>query len=85
MTLNDFIQKKPHLVWYTKNFKNLSEEAIVESVLNYGDFDEVKKIISILGMKKTARIFQKQIRKKERDNYLPVIKNYFKYYFKKNA
>ena len=84
MTINEFIKKRPYLIWYTKNFAHLSEEAIVEAVLNYGDFDDVKKMISILGMRKTAAIFRKKSKQK-RCNYRPEIKNYFQLYFKKYA
>lgn len=84
MKINDFIKKRPYLIWYTKNFSGLSSEAIVESVLNYGNFDDVNKMISILGIKKTANIFRKQIRQK-RKNYRPEIENYFQLYFKKYA
>lgn len=84
MTINDFIRRRPYLVWYTKNYKHLSKEAIVEAVLNYGDFDDVKKMFSILGVKKTADIFRKQIRRK-RINYDPKIANYFQLYFNKYA
>lgn len=71
-------------MWYVKDLDNASEEAIVESVLNYGDFDDVKKMIKILTIKKTASIFNRQIQRK-RNNYDPKIKNYFKLYFKKYA
>ena len=84
MTIKDFIKKRPYLVWYVKDLNNVSEEAIVEAVLNYGDFDDVQEMIGILKIKKVARIFQKQINKK-RSNYNPKIKNYFKLYFKKYA
>lgn len=84
MTIHDFIKKRPYLIWHTKNFENLSDEIIVESVLNYGDFDDVKKMILILGIEKTAGIFRKEIRKK-RNNYRPEIKNYFQLYFNKYA
>lgn len=84
MTLQKFIKKRPYLIWYTKNYDGLSDEAIVESVLNYGDWDDVKKIFAILGIKKTAAIFRKQAKKK-RSNYRPEIKNYFQLYFKKHA
>lgn len=84
MTINDFIKKRPYLVWYTKNYDGLSEAAIVEAVLNYGDFDDVKKMIKILGMKKTAAIFRKKSRQK-RCNYRPEIKNYFYFYFNRYA
>jgi len=84
MTIRDFIKKRPYLIWYTEDLDNLSENAIVEAVLNYGNFDEVKKMISILGVKKAAAIFRNQIKKK-RVNYDPKTMNYFKLYFKKYA
>lgn len=84
MDIHEFIKKRPYLIWYTKNFDHLSEESIVEAVLNYGDFDDVKKLFSILGIKKAAGIFKKQAKRK-RCNYRPEIKNYFQFYFKKYA
>ena len=84
MTIQSFIKKRPHLVWSTKNFDNISEAAVVEAVLNYGDFDDVRKLFKILGLKKTATIFRKQAKQK-RSNYRPEIKNYFQLYFNKYA
>ena len=84
MTLENFIKKRRNLVWYVKDLEHLSKEAIVEAVLNYGDFDDVKKLFSILGIKNVARIFRKQT-KRRRINYRPEIKNYFRLYFKKYA
>lgn len=84
MRINSFIEKRPYLVWYTKNYKRLSKEAVLEAVLNYGDFDDAKKAISVLGNKEAARIFKKQLRQK-RINYSPKIRNYFELYFKKHA
>lgn len=71
-------------MWHTRNFDHLSESAIIEAVLNYGDFDDVKKLIAILGIKKAAAIFQKRAWQR-RSNYRPEIRNYFKLYFKKYA
>jgi len=82
--IDSFIKKRPHLVWSTKNYDNLSEEAIVEAVLNYGDWKDFKELIKILGVEKTANIFRKQIKKK-RCNYCPEVKNYFNLYFDKYA
>ena len=84
MTLADFIKKRRYLVWSTENFENLSPEAIVEAVLNYGDFNDVKKLIAILGIKKMAAIFRKNSRH-QRCNYDPKVKNYFQLYFNKYA
>lgn len=84
MVIQDFIKKHPYLMWYARDLKGVSEEAVVEAVLNYGDFDDVKEIIGILGIKKISRIFHNQVRKK-RNNYDPRIEHYFKLYFKKYA
>lgn len=83
MTINNFIKKRPYLIWHVKNFDNLSEESIIEAVLNYGNWDDLQKMIKILGLKKIARIFKKKFNQK-RCNYLPEIKNYFRLYFNKN-
>ena len=83
-TLQKFIKQKPYLVWYVKNLKTLSNEAIIEATLNYGDFNDIKKMIKIFGLKNTAYIFNAKIKQK-RNNYYPKIANYFKLYFKKYA
>lgn len=84
MTIQDFIKRRSYLVWYVKEPKNLSKSAIVEAVLNYGDFNDVKKMINILSLKETAAIFRANARK-PRNNYRPEIKNYFQLYFNKYA
>lgn len=84
MTIQDFLKNRPHLFWYTRNFRHLSKEAVLEAVLNYGDFEDVKKIIAMLGRKKAARIFKEQLRHR-RTNYDKKISNYFRIYFKKYA
>jgi len=84
MTIKSFIKKRQYLLWYIKDLNNISQELIVESVLNYGSFDDVKKMINILKIKNVANIFRNQIKKK-RNNYDPKIKNYFKLYFNEYA
>ena len=56
----------------------------MESVLNYGDFSDFKRLIRILGIKNISRIFKKQLKAK-RVNYDLKIINYFKLYFAKYA
>ena len=82
--MQKFIKKRSYLVWYVKDPANLSEESIVEHVLNYGDWDDVKEMIKIMGIKRVAGIFDKEANKK-RSNYRPEIKNYFTLYFHKYA
>ncbi|EKD56683.1 MAG: hypothetical protein ACD_58C00120G0006 [uncultured bacterium] len=78
--LTNFIKSRPYLIWYVKNYQKLSAESIVEHTLNYGDWDDVQKLLSILGIKKTTSIFNKQI-DRQRINYRPEVINYFKLYF----
>jgi len=84
MNTKEFIENRRDLVWYVKNPKELSDDAIVEAVLNYGEWEDVKKIIEILGEEKTAEIFKKNSSKK-RSNYNKKTKHYFDLYFKKYA
>lgn len=85
MTINDFIKKRSYLVWYVKHPERLSNEAIVEAVLNYGDWNDVQTLIKILGIKKVAKIFRAKSKpmKFGRQNYRARTKNYFLLYFNK--
>ena len=85
MIIHDFIKKHPYLVWSTQNYDKLSEAAIVEAVLNYGDFDDVQELFSILGIKKVAEIFREQTTNRQRINYDDKIRHYFSLYFNKYA
>lgn len=84
MTIGDFAQKRGYLFWYVKDKKKLSPEAIVEGVLNYGDWDDIQQLIKILGVKKTATIFRMEAGR-ARTNYRERTKNYFSLYFNKHA
>ena len=84
MTIQQFIKKRKYLVWYVKNHEKLDNEAIVEAVLNYGNWDDAQKMIKILGIKKTAAAFRKKSGQK-RCNYHLKTKNYFNLYFNKYA
>ncbi|MEI7690853.1 MAG: hypothetical protein WCI63_04505 [bacterium] len=80
MTLQEFAAKRPFLFWSTRDYENLSDEIIVESILEYGEWLDVKKAISITGSKKIAEIFYKKVNS-NRHNFDPKVVNYFKLYF----
>jgi len=84
MILGDFVRKKKYLFWSTKNYDGLSKEAVVEAILNYGDMNDVRELISLLGIQEVAKIFYKQTNR-PRINYCPEVKNYFQLYFQKYA
>ncbi len=84
MDARDIIKKKPHLIWHTVNYDTLSDEAVVEAVLNYGEISDFIELLDAMGKERVAEIFNKESNK-ERSNYRPEIKNYFDIFFKKNA
>jgi len=84
MTTGDFVRKRKHLFWSTKNYDGLSKGAIVEGVLNYGDMNDVRELIELLGIQEVAKIFR-QNTSRVRVNYDQKIVNYFSLFFKKYA
>lgn len=84
MNIGDFVKKRKHLFWSTKNYNGLSNGAIVEGVLNYGDMNDVRELIALLGMQEVAKIFHENTNR-ARVNYDKKIVNYFSLYFQKYA
>ena len=72
------------MFWSVKDPEKVSDKALVEATLNYGDWEDVQELIKLMGREKVSRIFFRQIGGK-RDNYDKKVKNYFKLYFKKHA
>ncbi|MEK9156412.1 MAG: hypothetical protein AAB360_03915 [Patescibacteria group bacterium] len=84
MITGDFVRKRKHLFWSTKNYDGLSNAAVVEGVLNYGDMDDVRELIDLLGMQEVAKIFRENT-SRPRINYDRKIVNYFSQFFNKYA
>jgi len=80
----DLIRKRPHLVWYTRNFGNLSEKSIVESVLNYGNWQDYLSLEKIFGAKRLKTIFE-ELKSQKRANLRRQTINYFSNYFARNV
>jgi len=84
MKLQDIIAKKPYLAWYVKDPKKLSDESVLEHVLNYGNWEDVQQYIQVKGLRETAHIFTQSLNH-TRSNYLPEVKHYFRKYFTRHA
>lgn len=80
MRAQDIIRKKPYLIWWVKDYDALDNEAVVEAVLNGGDWEDVQNLIKVLGMQKVSKIFHTQTHRK-RCNYQPKVVDYFSRYF----
>lgn len=81
-----FILKHKSLFWYIPEEKKLeiSEDLLVETILNYGNFDDISELFKLLGLEEVARIFYNATGRKKL-NYYPEIYNFFDLYFKKYA
>jgi hypothetical protein len=82
--VRNYLKLKPYLVWSTKNYEDLSPDFIVESILNYGDWNDFLFIKDLFGIKNLSQIFE-NISKKRRVNLRPQTINYFKMFFSKYA
>ena len=80
------IKDYSYLLWYIKkdSKQNISDEFLVETILNNGDWEGVIRLINILGLKKVSEIFFKQI-SKQRNNYRKQTKHFFTLYFNKHV
>jgi len=84
-----FIREHSELFWYTPEDKKeeISEEFLVETILNYGDLKTIKELFSILGIRKTAEIFFHSINlsPRRKGNYFDTTCNFFTLFFQRYA
>jgi hypothetical protein len=87
--IQQFIREQSHLFWYIPEDRKaeISQEFLVETILNYGDMDAVIRLFNLLGIKKVAEIFFEAINlsQRRRGNFHEIIINYFTLVFQKNA
>jgi hypothetical protein len=81
-----FIRENRNLFWYTPEDmkEDISPEFLVETILNYGDLENIRKLIRILGLKETTEIFF-SARGRKKMNYYPEIYNFFSLLFSRYA
>jgi hypothetical protein len=84
--LKDFIEAHGALFWYTPPPKgdNVTDELLVESVLNYGSMEDIKELFRLAGLKQTAAVFKNMTGRKQL-NFYPEIWNYFNLFFLRYA
>jgi hypothetical protein len=81
-----FILENSNLFWYTpKDLKeDIGPELLIETILNYGDINAVRKLCKLMGMREMAEVFFSATGRKKL-NYYPEIYNFFELFFKKYA
>lgn len=82
-----FLQEQRDIFWHHRKDRlhELSDDAIVEQVLNYGDYAAVKNLLAIWGTDHVAEVFQRNTAPGRRVNYFPEVRQFFNLYFKRHA
>jgi hypothetical protein len=87
--IKQFIREHHNLFWYIPDDKKekISNEFLVETILNYGDKNAIIQLFNLLGIKKVAKIFFDSIALSDRrkGNYHELTINYFTLVFRKYA
>jgi hypothetical protein len=84
--IKKFIQEYQELFWYTPESEkvNISADLLVETILNYGDMNAVRKLFATMGLVNAANVFFNAKGRKVL-NYYPEIYNFFLLYFNKHV
>ena len=84
-----YIDDHQHLFWYSPAPKSetVSDELLVEMILNYGNMNELRGLFNVMGINGVAKIFFDSIAKSERrkGNYYELTVNYFTLFFNRYA
>ncbi|MDD3788178.1 MAG: hypothetical protein PHO94_05735 [Petrimonas sp.] len=87
--IKEFIRKHSDLFWYIPQNKkeDISDETLVEFILNYGDMHAVIELMNLFGVEKTKNIFENtlQISPRRAANYNELTINFFQHYFRRHA
>jgi hypothetical protein len=84
--IKKFIKEHSSLFWYIKEDakERISLEFLVETILCFGNGNDIKRLFQLLGTDKVAEIFYEQISRR-RVNYRPRTRHFFKLYFDRHV
>jgi len=89
LEVKKYIDDRQSLFWYSPEPKSdtVSDELLVEMVLNYGSMDDIRDLFAVMDIKNVAMIFFNSINKSERrkGNYQELVLNYFTLFFNRYA
>jgi len=76
--IKQFINQHSNLFWYTPEDKKqeISNEFLVETIFNYGDLEDVRKLFKIMGVERLSEIFS-GLQGRKKLNYYPEIYHFF--------
>lgn len=80
--LKEYIRKHDDLFWYSPEDKGetVSDELLVEHILNYGTLDDVRELFRVMGLDRVAEVFR-GMKGRKAQNFFPEIWNFFNLLF----
>ena len=84
--IKQFIHDHSSLFWYTPEDKKeeISHELLIETILNYGELNDIRQLIRIMGIEHISEIFF-NLQGRKKLNYYPEIYHFFSLLFKNYA
>jgi len=84
--IKDFILHHSNLFWYIPGDKKeeISHELLVETIFNYGNLNDVRQLISIMGIDCLSDIFS-GIKGRKKLNYYPEMYHFYSVLISKYA
>lgn len=81
-----FINHHSNLFWYVPGDKKeeISHELLVETIFNYGNLNDVRQLIIVMGIKRLSDIFS-GIKGRQKLNYYPEMYHFFNVLINKYA
>jgi len=85
--LKAFLEENKDLFWHFDKTKLhlLSDDIIVEYLLNYGNEKNIKQLFELMGIDHVGEVFYRNAAPGRRINYFPATLNFFNLYFQKHA
>jgi len=87
--IKTYIRERGDLFWYSPGDKGetVSDELLVEHILNYGTMEDVRELFNVMGLQRVAEVFfhSTSLSERRKNNYTPVSFNYFNLLFTRYA
>ena len=77
--LQKFAQDHRFYWWWVADVTKLSESSLIEGTLNFGDFEDKKEIIELIGPQKVKKEFHRMVTM-PRSNIRPEVASYWTAY-----
>lgn len=79
-SLSQILVDRPDLNWFSSDVANLSEETALETILAYGQWEDVEQAVNLVGKKNLKNVYLK-VRNKPRSILSHKTKSYFDLFF----